>query len=199
MHKFIELCSELVEIQTIVLFILQKVMPTFIRANTNSNIRVVPMIKVMRIAAHGIEAPVRRLNFAYGFRPIYYFSRVCGLMPFSITYDSNGEIQKARVRVFDGLWFVISMCLYLLALHISFQETRKYYMMEPNFLILGDFIPRGMKLFFGCTKIALDMYNRAKLIGILKSFTEFDNEVSARIHDISLKLHVLRKISIFRI
>lgn len=52
-------------------------------------------------------------TFAHGFRPIYIISRAFGLMPFSITFQSNGDVQKSNVSKFDVLWFAIWLCLFL--------------------------------------------------------------------------------------
>lgn len=49
----------------------------------------------------------KETDFVKSIRPIYYFSRVFGFLPFSIEFDSKGEVQNARISAFDFLWFVI--------------------------------------------------------------------------------------------
>lgn len=46
----------------------------------------------------------KKIDFAYNFRPNYYISRVFGLMPFTIAYDLNGDIQGAKFTKFDRLY-----------------------------------------------------------------------------------------------
>lgn len=55
----------------------------------------------------------KKLSFAHSFKPVYILCRIFGFMPFSIAYDSNGEIQTARIRVVDLIWFIISIGVYL--------------------------------------------------------------------------------------
>lgn len=116
----------------------------------------------------------------YGFRPIYFYSRCAGLWPFTITYHSNGSIKNAQIRIFDCLWFLISICLYLTALISSYDymkdsEASK----EKNFFTnLMFYINQIPPLLFGPVCIVLDMLNRNRLINILNKFTIFDKEVS---------------------
>lgn len=119
-------------------------------------------------------------NFVYSFRPVYYFSRMLGLMPFSIICNSKNEAQKPKVRAFDSLWFVVSICLYCLMAFVSY-ETRKHSRnsanISSNVLILGDSFHLITGLLFGALLIAMDMCNRNKLVAILRKFTVFDREV----------------------
>lgn len=123
----------------------------------------------------------RELNFVYSFRPIYYYSRLLGLMPFSIIYDSNKEPQKPKVRVSDGLWFVVSICFYCMMAIVSY-EARKHSRNSSKgssyVLILGDSFHLISGLLIGALTIAMDMCNRHKLVGILRKFTAFDREAS---------------------
>lgn len=121
----------------------------------------------------------RKDNFAFSFRPIYFLSRAFGLMPFSITYDSNGEIQEPRISRLDVLGFVIGICVQLILtyLHIRNVKASK----DPNtaqyFLILCDYVLWVAIMIYGILLRGLDMYNRFKLVNILKDFTMFDKEV----------------------
>lgn len=120
-----------------------------------------------------------KADFVYSFKPIYYFSRVCGLMPFSIIYDSSHKIHKIKVCAFDVLWFVISIYLYLYVAFISYKEMTypKSRNMPKNIMILGDSFILIFVLLFGAMNIIIDMCNRVKLSEILRMFTAFDKEV----------------------
>lgn len=122
------------------------------------------------------QAQVQQINFSHSFRPIYYFSRVFGLMPFSITYDSNGEAQCSRIRIFDGIWFVISMLIYsssvyCIVLRFEKQSSSTFVVIVGNTFLL-------MSIIYGVGAVAMDMYNRFKFFEIVKSFSVFDKQVN---------------------
>lgn len=124
----------------------------------------------------------RDLSFADTFRPIYYYSRVFGLMPFSIVCDSNGEPQEPRIGVLNFLWFITSMCLYLSMAYYSFIDmnvTRDDSL--PYAFILAGFIMQIFRLVFGALIILIDMCKRYKLVDILKKLNIFSKEVSDHI------------------
>lgn len=146
-----------------------------------------PVIKMVqpsvndRIKRMFVSKKIRsnELNFAYSFRPTYYFSRVFGLMPFSIISESNGEVQS-RVTAFDAVWFIISMCLYLAIACISYNERlRRAKVLSVS--TIGYKIHLIFTLVFGAISIGFDMYNRFKLVDILNKFTRFDREVSTTV------------------
>lgn len=120
-----------------------------------------------------------KMNFAYSFRPVYYFSRMFGLLPFSIVYDSNGDVLRARVTAIDILWFIISVCIYLLLAFLSYTNMRlPDGPIESPLLIASDYTLLIVGLIYGAVIIVFDMYNRSTFIDILKKFTAFDMEVN---------------------
>lgn len=121
------------------------------------------------------ESPARKLDFAYSFRPIQYFSRVFGMFPFPIEQDSNGGIQEPKVRIFDGLWFVASICLRLFLAFYSAQQIKPGRM--PFVLIFGGFLTMIMNLVSGALMAGMNMCNRYRILDILKMFDTFDKEV----------------------
>lgn len=121
----------------------------------------------------------KKHDFAYSFLPIYYFSRFFGLMPFSFIYDSDGEIQAPRISIFDGAWFVISICIYVSAAFTNFQIiSLPKEMVIASALYFGHYILLIQGLLVCAIAIGLDMCNRNKLVTILKTFIAFDKEVS---------------------
>lgn len=71
------------------------------------------------------KAQVENVCFSYGFQPIYYFSRAIGLMPYSVVYNnSNGEIQAHRIYIRDGLWLVVSLCVYISVILHVFRDMK---------------------------------------------------------------------------
>lgn len=122
-------------------------------------------------------------GFLYTFRPIYIFSRVFGALPFSIIYDANGDIQKAHVSVFDFIWFVGSIGMFIFFGYGSQQNLKlTQESMESDMLMLGNRMRLYSGLISGVIIISIDMKNRFKLIDIFKKFISFDKEVRSCNH-----------------
>lgn len=122
----------------------------------------------------------QKFNFFYSFRPIYYFSRTFGFMPFTIVFNSNGSIQGPNIRTFDILWFIIAITIYILSAIVVLQNTEHLEIgstTESEILKNTDFVILVSMLFFGALIIAMDMYNRGTIVEMLKSIKSFDDEV----------------------
>lgn len=109
----------------------------------------------------------------HSFQPVYYFSRFSGLLPFTIAYDSNGSMEKARVYLFDIFWCLISICLYLAGLVYAYEDVKNAH----KHTSIMYFIVHVPCLLCGPVCIALDMLNRKRLVNILDNFIIFDREV----------------------
>lgn len=123
------------------------------------------------------ETQVQQINFLYSFRPIYYFSRIFGLMPFSIIYDSNGEIKQSKITIVDGIWFLISMFIYSLHLYLTLLKFSNQTTPTTFVMILGNTFLL-MIVMYGAGAVAMGMCNRFKYIKIAKNFTVFDRQAS---------------------
>lgn len=119
------------------------------------------------------------INFTDIFRPIYYFARLCGQLPFTIVRSSSDEFHQSRVTKCDVLWFILSIFFYaavsfrtaqILTFEINANETE-------HVLFVGNAALHIMTMTFGILKVTTDMYNRQKLVDILNKFTKFDHEV----------------------
>lgn len=119
------------------------------------------------------------LSFVHSFRPIHYFSRVFGLMPFSIVHDSRGELQKPKVSFSSSLWFVISICIYSFMAYSVFKNMKIAHdsSLTSTILLVGDDLLLASNFIFGAVIVLIDMCNRLKLTNILKDFMVFDEEV----------------------
>lgn len=125
------------------------------------------------------NAQFRDINFEYSVRPIYYFARAFGLMPFSVIRNSNGEIQKPHVGVINLLLFVVSICWYLILAYTSYRNvTFLLYNPDTSFiLVLGDYLLLIVGLICTTFFILMDMVNRTRLVDFLKKVTIFDQMV----------------------
>lgn len=127
---------------------------------------------------------LRNRNFLYGFRPIHILSRVIGLMPFSII-QSYGSVQKPRVSVLDGLWFVISLCswsFFVVQINIPTDSNNVSYV-----LVLSSALLAFSMLIYCMSLPLIDMCNRYKIVDIIIKFTIFDQRVSYVWMDLRLK------------
>lgn len=126
-----------------------------------------------------------KVDFAYCFRPIYYFTRVWGMMPFSFTRDSNGELRGSKITKRDMLWLIVSIPVYL---SVGLLNNFNLKILEDvkATMILGDHIVLVVNLLFGIFMIIMDLWNRYKIVNILIMFIIFDKEVSKRLKCIYL-------------
>lgn len=121
----------------------------------------------------------KRLTIAYSLKPMYILSRIFGFMPFSIIFDSNGAIQRARIKKLDFLWFITSIGIYLLSsYHFLTYSARNRIPKGRATLVYGT---RSIVIFrkgLNCLNITMDMHNRFRLVEILKRINTFDEEAS---------------------
>lgn len=119
-----------------------------------------------------------KLNFEYCIRPIYYISRVCGLLPFSVTRNLNRDIEAPRMNTFDRLFFTLSICWYLFLTYTSFCHIQHWQSLNiSHVLTIGNYSLLMIGLIFGVLTITMDMLNRNRLVDILKKFIIFDQNV----------------------
>lgn len=120
----------------------------------------------------------KETSFEYSIRPIYYFSRVFGSLPFSVVRGSDGRIQGPRVNTIDLLWFIVSICWYLALAIAVYRNPLLPQGSNASILMLGDNLMVVLGLTFGAVIIVMDMFNRTKLVAIFKRFSIFDQNVS---------------------
>lgn len=120
---------------------------------------------------------VKTCNFMGSFKPVYFVLRLFGLKPFSIIYDLNGEPQRPKFTIFDGVWLAISLSVYILMAY-SVEEIEFTKFSAESFMYVLVYIFTMFGLFCSISMIVIDFCNRFKFIEILRRITIFDNEVS---------------------
>lgn len=130
----------------------------------------------MDISSDTNNVQSRSLNFECAFRAVLYFSRAVGMWPFSIVRDPDGSIQKCRVRPIDVLWFLSSICFYLMAAYHDYTIIKLPNGRNETIFFIYSML-QMMSLSFGACAIGLDMINRNQLVNILEKFNTFDNRV----------------------
>lgn len=124
------------------------------------------------------------VNFRHVFRPIYYFARLFGQLPFSIVQRPNSRSRQSRVTKFDALWFLISICVYLKLVQLFWWFMERALVLsstKPTIYLLVTTINmlRLVNILFGLLILIMDMCNRHRLVRILNNFTAFDRKVRA--------------------
>lgn len=135
-------------------------------------------------------------NFFYTFRPIYYFNRVFGLMPYTFTYTDTGTILGCKVRPFDMLWFIASIVLNITFLFITTKDSQ--YLSQDlktasTILTSGDYFLEVFSIIFNIVLITMDMFLRSNLTKIFKKINRFDEEVSELWYSIIHLINVFKK------
>lgn len=121
----------------------------------------------------------QKLCFYYAFKPIYFFSRFVGLMPFSVVRSLDGNGLSARVTVYDIIWFIISIASGILLAVIDTKNMRLPQSKNESLTInVGDHLLLIVGLSVGTFSICLDMFNRKRIVKIIENFESFDKEVS---------------------
>lgn len=123
------------------------------------------------------ESVVKNANIAYVLRPVYYLSRIYGFHPFSLVFDSNGDVFGATVGKLDCLWFAVSLLIYV---SFSLLECRNL-RLPSTVITFMDNILFMLNVVFAMICILMDLFNRFKFANILKQFTIFDAEASSNI------------------
>lgn len=125
------------------------------------------------------ENASKKLNFAYCFRPIHYFARVGGQMPFTITYSANGATVGAKVYKRDLIWSTISLCIHIFFIYDAIEDFKSIGHSTTNMtpLVVCNLSMYIISLLFGISVMALDFANRFKIVKMLHEITIFDKEV----------------------
>lgn len=121
----------------------------------------------------------QQLTFPYSFRPIYYFSRVGGQMPFTIIYHTNSTIVGTKFFIRDFVWLAISLGIHIYFIHLAIESFKSYEKVDSadSILYFCNITIWFLSLPLGICTMIMDAYNRFKIIKILNRFTIFDKEV----------------------
>lgn len=120
-----------------------------------------------------------KLDFAYTFRPIFYCSRLCGIMTFSMNHDSDGEFLKPRVSRQDVLWFMLWLCInsFMVVVFHKYGDFPFTNAVSPS-LYFGEKIVGILPTLGGGLFSILNLYNRFKIVETLNTFKVFDLQVN---------------------
>lgn len=123
--------------------------------------------------------PIKRnYSYSYSIRPIYYIFRVFYLIPFTIVQDTNGNVVSSKVRLIDGVLFATFIMLHLNFLHYHYMKPIVQSSDIPHVLTYGDKILPILVHTHNIIIIIMNMYNRERIINIIKMFDTIDKEVN---------------------
>lgn len=116
----------------------------------------------------------------HSFRPIYYFNRVYGFLPFTIIYNSRGTVHGHAVETHDILWLGISITINLMLAFLISKDTEFLQDSKDGSIILvgGDYLAHIFTMIFDTILIGTDLCIRYKLVNVLKKINNFDEKVS---------------------
>lgn len=126
----------------------------------------------------------RKRNFAFCFRPIYYFSRLSSQMPFTIAYrsdDYNDSTVEAKLYKRDFVWFAISLSIHILLIYMEIlvmqSQSEKFELGKIHITMIGSALINLIFSLLGIFAMILDAINRFRIIQIFNEITDFDEEV----------------------
>lgn len=121
------------------------------------------------------ESGIKITNFGSVFRPLHYLSRISGIAPFSIVTNSNGDVQKPKIHIHDGLLFLTMICIYGL---FSIHSYNRFNLSGKSYLLyLCAYLFETFTFAYGILMVIMNVCNRFKLIEMLKTYIRFDKEV----------------------
>lgn len=152
------------------------------------NINVIPVpngfIKASKSVDYSSDAMLKQnikrpqVNPLYCVKPIYYISRVFGMLPFTIVCTPTGEIDRPKVGPFDFVWFVISLLFHSILTYVTCTILLVPARWHPLYILLcGNRWLLVLGNMLGVSQVILDMWNRKRFVNILKQLNAFDNEV----------------------
>lgn len=125
------------------------------------------------------KKPVKkRLSFYHCFQPVYITSRIFGVLPFTIYYNSQKDhIEKVGVGFVDGIWFVGAILLNAVLVYLVISTLDKSTEVQSAVLLVGGRMLLIVGLLNSALVIIMDMINRNRLRKILNEFLAYDKEV----------------------
>lgn len=116
-------------------------------------------------------------NFFHCVQPVYYISRLHGFTPFSFKQNSKGEVIGSEIKLYDLIWFIVSLVNYLVLAFLCWCTLRVPNADLSYVLFVGNHLLLIMGLIVGAFSVAFDMFNRHRLVEMTIKFNLFDKEV----------------------
>lgn len=116
-------------------------------------------------------------NFFDCVRPVYRTGRLFGLLPFTLNYTSNGEIDSCSLRITDILWFLISVAICIIFSLLGYSALSPTQDIRTTILLLGGRLVLISGVSLAGISIIIDIFNRHRLVELVKAINLFDQEV----------------------
>lgn len=117
-------------------------------------------------------------NFYDCLRPTFAISRGFGLITFSLHLNSDGNLEKTTFGLHNGIRFAASALVNLLLLYLTQYLPKSKKRFETPVLKLTYRLYRFLTYLSVFVAVGLDLFNRKRLLKILKDFTAFDKNVN---------------------
>lgn len=113
-------------------------------------------------------------------QPIYYISRLFGLLPFTLQCNDNGAEKCVTVTIFDQIWFAIALSWYAVLSGLCIVVSLIDYINEATvFLHMASIFLLFVGLSHGVFSIAKNMLQRHQFGCILNDLFVCDTEFHA--------------------
>lgn len=119
----------------------------------------------------------KECDFVHSFRPVQYFSRVFGFMPFLINYDSSNLMYKPRLRTLDMLWSMILLLIYVSLMIVCYIQKIKIPYSTSQIINNHAWFALILTSSFGVIVIVMDTCNRFKIVNFLNKINQADRMV----------------------
>lgn len=116
-------------------------------------------------------------NFYDCVKPIYRTGRFVGLLPFTLNYTSNGEIDSCSLSLIDIFWFVISIVICITFSLLGYLKLTPTQDTRTTILLIGGRLLVISGVFLAGISTIIDMFNRHRLVKLVKAINSFDQEV----------------------
>ena len=107
-------------------------------------------------------------------RPVRWFARVFGLVPFAIRFNAKTNKALCKVRLFDGIWLVTSLFIYVGSMWFNLYYDFHREQTNSYVLILGGRITVVGGCFLCGFCVFLDMVNRHRILEVFQKVFDFD-------------------------
>lgn len=125
--------------------------------------------------------PAIKFSFFDSVKLVYRVGRLFGLLPFTLNYKLNGEIDSCRLRIIDILWFVITVALCMASSVLGYSALTPTQDNRTTFLLFGGRIVLIGGVSLAAISIVMDFFNRHRLVELVKSINSFDQEVMQKL------------------
>lgn len=125
-----------------------------------------------------VAKELKAANFYDHIKPVIIASRIFGFFPFIVRFGPNGNIEAAKIRLVDVIWFIVFLFINLTSSYFVLTASPNYASTaESTVLHLSDWFFDIYGVIVLLILVSLDMFNRNRLVNVLNDILMFDQKV----------------------